>query len=246
MKPQTVIITRAEPGASETADRLRALGYVPVKLPALEISLTGRTDLIPPRSGETCIFTSANGVRAVKDAGWPTGFPAICVGPATFEAAGMAGFAPLLNADGNSNSVFDLICERFAQGAAPGFVHVANADAAGDLVRRLNRQGHKARFLPLYEARPVAWEACKADAVSAFSSGAYVLLHSARAAEVLSDWLVAGELAPEGLAIIAISPRCLLPLRAFEFASVSIAERPNETELMKALQTRAEPGVSSD
>ena len=56
-----VIVTRAEPGASETAARLKAGGYKPLLSPALvleplntDLDLSGVTDLV---------FTSANGVR---------------------------------------------------------------------------------------------------------------------------------------------------------------------------------------
>ena len=84
-------ITRAEPGASRTAEKLRALGHEPVVAPLLqarplpgEIGLTGVGALA---------FTSANGVNAFAERSPERSLPVFAVGDATAAAAHKAGFA---------------------------------------------------------------------------------------------------------------------------------------------------------
>ena len=61
--PKRVLVTRPEPGASETARRLEELGFVPIKLPLQEIfALPVGTDAIRSKIGAVAV-TSANAIR---------------------------------------------------------------------------------------------------------------------------------------------------------------------------------------
>ncbi len=239
-----VIITRAEPGASETEQRLIELGYAALKLPALTIEWAVAHKISPPPTGACYIFTSANGVRSVQHFGWPVDRPAVCVGPATMSAAEEAGFSNLKNADGNADDVVNLICECFSPDTAPVFVHVANEDAAGDVVRRLSAAGFVARFAPLYITRPTRWTDIS-DHWPDKPESAVLLIHSAKAAVVAADWLSAGDIDPSCLSLVGVSAKSIAPLGPERFSNMAVALRPNEIELMKALQSLPEPGVSS-
>lgn len=243
--PQTVLITRAEPGASETQARLEALGYVVRKSPALTIAFHDAGLFDPPGAEDVYIFTSANGVRAVAGANWPLNLPAVCVGPSTLDAARAAGAKTLYHANGNADDVFELICRRFEPTAGIHFLHVANEDAAGDLATRLSAAGYAVRFVPLYKARPSEWHEVNVDGLGAIFSRATVLIHSAKAAEAVANWLSMAGIPTENMKLVGISERALRPLAAFQFAQMAWASHPNENELIKALQTIAEPSVSS-
>ena len=242
---RSVVITRAEPGASQTAGRLLALGYGVVKLPALEIISDIPSGARQPSPDQVYIFTSANGVRAVLDAGWQRQSAAICVGPATLTAAQEAGFSDLQNADGNSDDVLNLILSLFAAETAPAFVHVANSAAAGDLCARLGEAGYEARFEALYHAAPVDWQTAAGIWNAHDLSKATLLIHSAKGAEAVIRWIEAGRIDVTSMQVVAVSDRAIQPLAAAGFEKMCVAARPNEDELITALQSVAEPSVSS-
>ena len=240
---QQVIITRAEPGATETAARLAALGYEALKMPALEIR-EQKTDQQPPAHEIAYIFTSANGVRAVQSANWPLDKQAICVGPATLQAAEGAGFPQCWNADGNADDVFDLIANVFEPATAPEFWHVANEAAAGDLARRLKDIGFRVAFLPLYRTEPVLWSQVKLVWDQIVSPEATLLIHSAKGAASAAAWLENWGGTTDRMKLVGVSERAIAPLQSFSFQKTSYAARPNEAELIETLQTTLNKSVS--
>lgn len=239
MVARPVIITRAEPGASETAARVRAEGFRPVLSPMLELrALAGAR---PALDGiGNLVFTSANGVRFFREAMSGMEVPAAgmtvwCVGPATMAAARDAGFERLVEGDGNAD---DLVRKILATGdEGEGFLHVANAAAAGQLVARLRAAGRDARFAALYETVPVP--ALSPEASGALGSGApcLVLVHSAKGAEAIRAAVEDGQLATSVL--VAISEAAAAPLKGWRTRATVWAERPNEEALIAALNSAA-------
>ena len=64
---QRIWITRAQPGAEVTAERVRALGHEAIVAPLLAVRVL--PDVTVDLAGVSALaFTSANGVRAVADA----------------------------------------------------------------------------------------------------------------------------------------------------------------------------------
>jgi uroporphyrinogen-III synthase len=228
-----VIVTRAQPGADETAAHLAELGYKAILSPMLKIADTG-LDRAALESVTELVFTSANGVRAFLTAGAGTeGFTAWCVGPATSAAAREAGFATIVEGDGDADDLARLILTARSELAGP-LLHIANDAAAGNLVATLKAAGLDARFEAAY--RTQAEPSFNADALSALAQGpAIVLVHSAKGATAL-----AASGAPlERAGIVAISENAAAPLEARANAGLWIAARPNEAALMAALHDAA-------
>lgn len=227
-----ILVTRAEPGASETAARLTALGLFPVLSPALEIVATGRMPDAEMDGAAGLIFTSANGVRFFAEASARRDLPAWCVGPATSAAARQAGFDEVRNADGDADALFQAIIA--APDAGP-LVHVANAHAAGELAARLEREGREVRFCPLYETVPA--RTLKPAAVTALKSGeiAAILFHSARGAEAFAELAAGYDVSHT--AFIAVSAKALSPTLVLKPGFTAIAAQPNEDRLLAALHT---------
>lgn len=228
-----VIVTRAQPGADETAAHLAELGYKAILSPMLKIADTG-LDRAALESVTELVFTSANGVRAFLTAGAGTeGFTAWCVGPATSAAAREAGFAIIVEGDGDADDLARLILTARSELAGP-LLHIANDAAAGNLVATLKAAGLDARFEAAY--RTQAEPSLNADALSALVQGpAIVLVHSAKGATAL-----AASGAPlERAGIVAISENAAAPLEARANAGLWIAARPNEAALMAALHDAA-------
>jgi len=178
---QKIWITRAQPGADVTAERVRAMGHDAVVAPLLEVRLLPEATV--DLSGVVALaFTSANGVRAFADKSGERALKVFAVGAATALAARKAGFKSVLSADGDVLALAEGIAAR--RNELRGVVlHPGAFDLAGDLVGALEKHRVEARRLTLYETVPIepddaaAEVLCRSDAV---------LLHSARAAEALA------------------------------------------------------------
>ena len=96
---QVVWITRAQPGAARTADRVQALGFTPLIAPLLAVqSLSPSIDLDGMGS---LAFTSVNGVASFAALSVERDLPVFAVGDATAQAARDAGFATVVSASGD-------------------------------------------------------------------------------------------------------------------------------------------------
>ncbi|MCL6707371.1 uroporphyrinogen-III synthase [Pseudomonas sp. R2.Fl] len=112
-----VLVTRPEPAATRTAERLRALGHEPVVMP---LSVARR---FPQRATEALeadlsgiVVTSAEAIRTLAEIdsaerAW-TRLPLFAVGEATAAAARDAGFETVVTGAGDGASLARLIEER--------------------------------------------------------------------------------------------------------------------------------------
>lgn len=228
---QRIWITRAQPGADATAERVRALGHEAVVAPLLavrvlpdfEVDLTGVAALA---------FTSANGVRAFADACGERNLRVFAVGAATAQAARQAGFRSVLSADGDVEALAEGIGIR--RGELKGAVlHPGAAEPAGDLAGALEKHGVEARRLVLYETAPVA---LSAEAAEALVHSDAALLHSPRAAQVLAKVLKAHP-APE-LRALGLSKAVIKPLARTPLAAKTYPPFPLEAALLNLIDRR--------
>lgn len=229
-----VLIIRAEPGASETAMRVEALGLSAIVSPVLSMRVRVDTVLPAPNAISGLIFTSANGVRAYSARSNDRALRAWCVGPATANAARVAGFAQVSESAGDAVALAQFIANNSNPTTAP-LLHVANIAAKGDLKRQLEAQGFVVDFAPLYEMCPAEALSPEADQILAQMELGIVLVHSAMGATRFSQ-LVADRSACNLIAA-AISAPAATPLSALNLKAISIAEAPNEAALIDALQS---------
>ncbi|MEO1029484.1 MAG: uroporphyrinogen-III synthase [Pseudomonadota bacterium] len=234
--PCPVIVTRARPGALETFERLTLMPCRPVLSPMLTITANTQVAPLDLRKVQGLIFTSANGVRAYADAGYPIENTAWCVGPATLLEAESAGFEDCRNADGNADDLADLI-NRTADPHAGELLHVANKAAAGQLVLKLTRAGFQVRFAPLYYAQRNQVMAPSASLALFHAARGIVLIHSAKGAEA---FLAASrKIRTKGVwQIAAVSERAGKPLALGKGWPLYSAQKPNETALLSVLADR--------
>ncbi|MBU4063594.1 MAG: uroporphyrinogen-III synthase [Alphaproteobacteria bacterium] len=222
-----VIVTRSQPGARETAASLEALGFTPLLSPMLQIVETG-FDPAVLNGVRHIVFTSVNGLGAVRSAGIPGDIVAWCVGPSTAGAAREAGFSHVVEGDGNAG---DLARRILASGIQGPLLHIANEAAAGDLVALLRAGGCDARFCAPYRTEPAASLSAAALAALNGPSPVAVLLHSAKAAAAVA----AGAPNLEHAALVAISAAALAPLKGQGGLGEWVARKPNDSDLMHAL-----------
>ncbi|MCR5878274.1 uroporphyrinogen-III synthase [Phenylobacterium sp. J367] len=208
-------ITRAQPGADATAERVRALGHEAIVAPLLAVRTLDDVDI--DLAGVAALaFTSANGVRAFADKSGDRSLKVFAVGAATAQAARSAGFRSVLSADGDVDALAEGIAVR--RGELKGVVlHPGAAEPAGDLAGALEKHGVPARRLVLYETGPVAISASEAQMLIKADAA---LLHSPRAAQVLAKVLKAHpapQLRALGLSKAVIKPLTRTPLAARVF-----------------------------
>lgn len=225
---QKVWITRAQPGADITAERVRSLGHQALTAPLLTVRPTPDA-VIDLRGVAALAFTSANGVRAFADASAERALRVFAVGAATAQAARAAGFKLVLSADGDVEALAHGIALR--RGELRGVVlHAGAAEPAGDLTGSLARQGVEARRLVLYKTVSVDWTA---EMARDLVSSDVVLLHSPRAAQVLADLLRAHP-AP-AMRALGLSKAVVQPLLNTPLAERGFPPMPIEGALLNLI-----------
>jgi len=219
-----VWISRAEPGAAETARYVEALGYRPVVAPVL--AMENLAHPIGLAGVAALAFTSANGVRAFAAASDMRELPVFTVGDRTADEARMAGFRRVRSAGGDVEALVRLLIEHKPAGLV---LHAGTHEPAGDLAGALTKIGIPARHVVIYravDAEPTA-------ALAVWEQLSAVLIHSPRAGRAL-ERLMAARAAPQ-MHAIAISEAAAKPLKHLDLASVAVAPLPNEAKLLTLL-----------
>jgi uroporphyrinogen-III synthase len=235
-----VLVTRSEPGASETAERLVGLGFQPIVEPLFDIEPIEDVSL---PAFDALAFTSANGARTFAKLSPRRDVPVFCVGARTAEAAREEGFADVKSADGDVSALGRLISGALPTGAR--LLHSGNEESRGDLSGQLGGQTIAAVFVATFRAMPAK---SPGPALAAHIKGKApfdaILIHSPRAAKILSGFLTPdsarGE-SPAPMNIAAISEAAAEPLRQTA-RRVEIASTPNEEALLKALMVLCDLG----
>jgi len=228
-----VLITRAQPGADETARRVEQIGHTAILSPVL--IMEERSDAVLP-SAETLsglVFTSANAVRAYAGLRHDRFLPAWGVGPATATAARAAGFSDVHESAGNALDLADFIARKTAPTHKP-LLHIANAAAKGDLKQRLAVHGFETKFAPLYDMRPAASLSDAAYEVLSQDAPCVLLIHSAKGAQRFAELCQDRRL--NHLITIAISESAAAPLNRLDLKTIEIAPSPNEDGLFHAME----------
>lgn len=229
-----ILVTRAEPGARETAARLNAMGLNGVLTPMLELKTLPETALPDAQDLSGLVFTSANGVRTYAERETSRDQTGWCVGPATAEAAHAAGFDDVRESAGNAIDLAEFIMARTAPSPKP-LLHVANVAAAGGLKSTLERSGYAVLFAPIYEMRPATDLSPSLQTIIEGQSPAILLVHSEKGAAAFAA-LISNKQLPH-VTGVAISTRASAPLEPLGLSAIYEASTPNEDGLFDTLRT---------
>ena len=227
-QPYSVWITRAQPGADATAERVRALGHRPVVVPLLEVRPTPDVRIDLAGVGALA-FTSANGVRAFAAAEPRRDLTVFAVGQATARAAKEVGFRRVLSSDGDVAALAQGIAAR--RNEIAGIVLNPGAEEpAGDLVGALAEWKVPARREVLYSSYAVKLDAAQLAEVE----GADVaLVHSPKGAQALAE-VLAEHPSPQ-LRVLGLSRAVLEPLAETPVAARAFAPFPLEAALLNLI-----------
>ncbi len=214
-------VTRTEPGASATADRLRRAGHDPVVAPALVTQALPNARLDLTRAAALA-FTSRNAVDVFGKLSSRRDLPVFATGEATAAAARNLGFSRVSSADGGVADLAALILQHPPGGDV---IWPGPTEPAGDLAALLAAGGLRAWLQPVYRSLE------SGEAPPALIDG--IVIHSPKAARAVAR-VLREDLAAK-LVLFAISPAAAEPLLDFPFSRVSVAPRPNETALLSTI-----------
>ncbi|MDR3532838.1 MAG: uroporphyrinogen-III synthase [Rhodopila sp.] len=227
-----VLITRPEPGATQTAGRLRALGFFPVIAPLLSIAAR---DVRAPDDVAATLLTSRNAVAAcppsLRDR------PIFAVGTATAACAAEAGFSRVFNADGDASALANLVADTLSPG--DGSLLLPTGQGQGtELATSLRRRGFRV-------VRRVAYQAVGVSALPEVAAThlrqhqlAAALFFSAETARLFVRLVQADGLAEAvcDVEAVSISERTAVALRPLTWRRVSVAAKPNQDAMLALLK----------
>ena len=220
------LITRPEPGASETAERVASLGWRPTLSPMLTITLR----VIEPLPGvQAVLITSANAIRALSELDRTTRL--FTVGDATAARATQFGFTDVTSAGRDAAALSALVIERLTVEGGP--LLLASGEGQGmELLLTLRAVGFRVVRRVAYEAQPA--KHLPQPAIDALTRGEIgcALFFSAETARASAAAL---PLAPARLSVIdavvlsqpVADAICHLPWR-----SLRVASHPNQESLV--------------
>jgi uroporphyrinogen-III synthase len=226
-----VLITRPEPGATETAARLTALGILPVIAPILSIVAK---DIHVPEYVAAVLLTSRNAVAACPPS--LRSRPVFAVGTATAAHAAEAGFSNVFNADGNAEALSKLVANTLTPEAGSLFLPIGQGQGA-NLAASLRQRGFRVLRRVAYQAVCVSAlpEAAETHlqqrqlTAAMFFSGqtSRHFVHLIQAAQ-LSD-------AVRDVEAVSISERAAMALRPLPWRRISVAATPNQDAMLVLL-----------
>jgi uroporphyrinogen-III synthase len=223
-----ILVTRPLEDGRQIAARLAEMGHQALLAPLLEPRFFDGPE--PALDGvQAVLATSANGVRALSRRTQRRDIPIFAVGPQTAEEAAKAGFAEVRSADGDAVA----LAEAAAHWARPDSVllHVCGEDAPGTLADTLAAHGFAVRRAVLYGMAAAA--ELPSETTAALRDGWLdaVMFFSPRTAGLFLE--LARGLPIARLTALCISPNTAKVLPPGLFARVRIAEKPDQTAMLK-------------
>lgn len=224
-----VLVTRPEPGASETAQRLLALGLHPIVTPLLRVC---RLEPHIPADADAVLVTSGNALPCLPASLWGT--PLLAVGNATAARARVAGFAHVLSADGDASALAALAKQACRPSAV---LLLATAEGQGAaLAAELREAGFVVHCRAVYAARPV--ERMPAMAAQALQEGRLIaaLFLSAETARAFAR-LLPPDLLPALAEVeaLAIGQPAAETLRFLPWRRVRVSAKPTQDSILAML-----------
>lgn len=230
-----VLITRPEPQATLTYNKLVSAGFTVFSEPCQTVNPV--ESLL--QAATAYIITSQNGVEyglkhiADKDA------VIFAVGDKTAEAAEDLGFNVIFSADGDSQSLIEVVLSRWEPDYG-NLLHLSGAEISTDISALLSAIGYTANRQVVYEA--VAIQTPSKATIAAINNKEIdgVLFYSAQAVTIFNQWMEqAGlESALEAMQAIVMSDRIAERL-GNQWKSIKMAKSKHEDELIKLLNGEA-------
>jgi uroporphyrinogen-III synthase len=228
-----VLITRPEPGASETAALVAALGLRPVVASALTIRQMS-VRLPAADRVQAVLVTSGNALPALSDSYFERKL--LAVGNATAARAIRLGFQQVLSADGDEHALQALTQQQAEPGAGP-LLLVTGRQLGTRLAAALRRLGFRVIRRVVYASGPAAELPMLARQAMETAPPRAALFFSAETAKHFVA-LVRGSGLTDRLAdtdAVAIGEAAGVALRGLRWRRILIATRPTQDDMLALL-----------
>lgn len=234
-----VLVTRPEPGATETTRRLVSLGFETIKLPLQETRAVPMAPGVELSGIVAVAFPSASAIRHAPGdllRQW-SDLPCFAVGEATADAARAAGFTHVVAAQGDAQSLGGLAIAEAPAGRVAYLCGKVRRPLFEDM---LKRAGIPVLVLETYDTLTLELDARAISDRLGKSAVDCVLVYSANAAALLAKIVQAKDLQGrfEATTFICMSERVSEAL-AGGGRKILVAAEPNETALLKMLREAA-------
>ncbi len=232
-----VLVTRPEPGAGETAQRLIDHGFAPLVLPLTRIVPIPTGDLGDLARFDAVTITSVNAVRhtppdviaALADR------PVFAVGDVSAKAARDAGFRTVHAAAGTAADLAPLMAATLAPSSR--VLHLAAVERTAGFAEQLAEAGIVLEVVDVYRAEKLSYPTDFIKTI--FDQGPIwgAMSLSERAGEFLAELTAKPETAQafEDTTFFCISEKVARPLRSFLRQNVMVSAAPSEDSVVRLL-----------
>lgn len=231
-----VLVTRPEPGASETAKRLEALGFEPVVLPLTETQAIPVDLATLPPAFDAVAVTSANAIRhaPLELIARLSRRRCFAVGERTAEAARASGLADLVTGNGNAEGLARLMKDVLPPGTR--LVYLCGRVRRPEFEAALAGSGISVTPVEVYDTVDRA----PAPDVAMRLTGARLdaaLVYSVKSADVLACMVARPELVQtfEDTRYFCLSPRIASALKGIPPSRIHVSTQPSEESLFVTL-----------
>ena len=225
-----LIVTRPEPEASHTAQRVKLLGHEPILCPLLQ--LVPKPVQLPAGPLAGLVATSPNAIRFLSNQTVERlcSVPLYHTGEKTGEVAASRGFALLCSL----GDTVDELIEGFRKMEPEGgqYLYLAGEARTRELQKDLCREGIIITLIETYKAE--AATGIPANIRLALREGAATMLYSRRTAEIFLQ-LARQDLSAAPSFFVLSQKIASVIENALPHAKISIADKPNEDALLDIL-----------
>lgn len=230
-----VLVTRPEPGASETAARLADAGFVPLILPLSETF--GLVAAIPDQKFDAVAITSANAVRHCPPVALERlkHLPCFVVGEATAAIARDAGLDDLHVGDGFGLSLAKIVAAELRPGTK--ILYLTGKVRSPDFERVLAEARIDVYAVEVYDTAEVSYTTDIFNAITSRQPIDITVVYSAFGAGVLSALMANAESSHlfDNTQFLCISRRVSDALSTIDQQRKHVSATPDEEAMFKRL-----------
>ena len=235
-----VLVTRPEPAATETAQRLTALGFEAVQMPLSRTVALAGVSAPEPGTVEMIAVSSANAIRHAPrlliDA--LSRLACFTVGEKTAQAARQAGFMQVQSADGDAHALAAIVIR--ASGSGARIAYLCGKVRRPDFEDEVRRHDRSVEIFEVYDTQPLEPSEEEVAQLLGREKVDAVLVYSAASARQLVHFMTTCAAAKplQDALFCCLSPRVAAELEGVA-ARVRVAARMEQEALFDILQDEA-------
>jgi uroporphyrinogen-III synthase len=235
-RAKTVLITRPEDSAQDTASIITSMGFEPIIAPVMEIKPVAHDGIVPGRYN-AIVVSSAHGIHNFKPAAMGFDVPVFCVGGRTEAALRDAGYKNIVT-EQRMAALIPLIESRTSQGGWRDILYIRGQDVRHDLESEQRLQHLNVTMCITYAAEavlefsPRTVQAFKEDGID------IVLLYSVRAAEIFLRLCKRQQLIEKlsHIKVLCLSEAVVKCMDSKVWQKTYVPETPSQSAMMEVLQ----------